>query len=103
MTSVWLVDRTFLVEAYGGGLHVSAFGARVLAASAGESLGALRFLGTVRVPSDETDFFLFDAADEDVLRRALANAGVRFDRIVEVDATALLGSRAGPLGEPDDP
>jgi hypothetical protein len=86
------VDLTFLVEAYGGGLDVSAIGARVLAASAVESPGALRFLGSVRVPSDETDFFLFDAADEDVLREALAKAGVHFDRIVEVDATALLGT-----------
>jgi hypothetical protein len=89
------VDLTFLVEAYGGGLDVSAIGARVLAASAVESPGALRFLGTVRVPSDETDFFLFDAADEDVLRQALAKADVHFDRIVEVDATALLGTQAG--------
>ena len=93
---------TFLVEAYGGGLDVSTIGTRVLAARAGESPGALRFLGTVRVPSDETDFFLFDAADEDLLREALAKANVQFDRIVEIDATALLGCQAGPTVEPDD-
>ena len=96
------MDLTFLVEAYGGGLHVSAIGARVLAAIAVESPGALRFLGTVRVPSDETDFFLFDASDEDVLRQALAKANVHFDRIVEVDATGLVGTRSEPLVEIDD-
>lgn len=64
--------------------------ARIAEASGG---GAIRYLGAVTVPSDETVFWLFDAPSIDDLRTAAAAAGMTVDRIVEAAASDLGGSR----------
>jgi hypothetical protein len=64
--------------------------ARIAEASGG---GAIRFLGAVTVPSDETVFWLFDAPSAEDLRTAAAAAGMTVDRITEATARDLGGSR----------
>lgn len=46
-------------------------------------------LGTVRVPEDETTFYLLAAAHEGAVRDLLARAGVAADRVVAAETAGL--------------
>jgi Protein of unknown function (DUF4242) len=43
----------------------------------------VRFVRTVFVPEDETCFYLYEAASEEVVREAARSADLRIERIVE--------------------
>jgi len=53
---------------------------------------AVRYLRTVFVPEDETCFYLYEAASEEVVREAAHRAELRIERIVE--AITPLGEEA---------
>jgi hypothetical protein len=84
---------TFLVEGYwpstAGNPDPERL-ARIAVASGG---GAIRYLGAVTVPSDETVFWLFDAPSIEGLLAAAAAAGMTVDRITEATARDLGGYR----------
>jgi hypothetical protein len=78
----------YLIETY-----VSRAGAEMVAACAERARRAaeqlmwqgtpVRCLGTVFVPEDETCFYLYEAAGEEVVREAAHRADLRVERIVE--------------------
>lgn len=71
--------------------------ARAAEASGGS---AVRYLGTVTLPGDETVFWLFEAPSIEVLSAAAAEAGMTADRIVEATARDL-GGRPGSDANPN--
>lgn len=89
-----MATTTFLVEAYRSGADLGAETRLrdrcVAAADAG-----IRYLGAVRVPSDETAFFLVAAPNEDDVRRLLREAAVEPDRIVVAEPAGLIGVGPG--------
>ena len=79
--------RGYLVECYWPGVSAGKVAAAVERAkqAAGElrSQGrAVRFLGSILVPADETVFCLFDGEEADV-RAVSEKAGVPFERILQ--------------------
>ena len=67
--------------------------ARAAEASGGR---AVRYLGAVTVPGDETVFWLFEAPSIEALSAAASAAGMTADRIVEATAQDLGGRSIGP-------
>jgi hypothetical protein len=78
---------TYVVESYAavGGVGSQRERAR-LAARPGSGVGYVR---TTFLPGDETVLHVFDAASVEALRRAIQDAALPYDRIVEaVEASA---------------
>ncbi|HEX5465534.1 MAG TPA: hypothetical protein VFW92_02550 [Candidatus Limnocylindrales bacterium] len=81
------MERVFIVERYVPGLDEAAAGraAAALARAAAELRsegGPIRWLGSVGLPSEETDCALFVAASADLVDQAAARAGLAYERIV---------------------
>jgi hypothetical protein len=79
--------KTYLVECFWAGVDerklASAVGRAQAAASELRRSGhQLEFLGSILVYSDETAFFIFEGAEEDV-RAASERAEVPFERVLE--------------------
>jgi hypothetical protein len=87
-----MTRRTFLVEAYAGP-GGDADASRLRDACAGGVAG-VGFVGMVRVPTDETTFYLLEADDEAAVGLALQSARVLFDRVVPAEASGLTGDDA---------
>ena len=77
--------RTFLVEAYApASSELSALSRQAQAAVESESGASIRHIRSILVPEDEICFHLFEAGSVDIVARAIGNADVRAQRIVEV-------------------
>ena len=78
-------NRTFLVEAYAPATsEVTVLARQAQAAAASETSASIRHIRSILVPEDEICFHLFEAGSVDILARAIGNADVRAQRIVEV-------------------
>jgi hypothetical protein len=75
---------TYLVECYWPSVTESAHAAAAerARAAADETTGAVQFLGSILIPSEETVFCLFSGRREDV-RAASARAELPFERILK--------------------
>jgi hypothetical protein len=79
--------KTYLVECFWTGVDERKLASAVTRAQAAASElrlagHQLEFLGSILVRSDETAFFLFEGAEEDV-REASERADVPFERVLE--------------------
>ena len=91
--------RSYLVECYWPGVNEQEFSAAVeraqMAACDLRRNGAdVNVLGSILVPQDETVFWLFDGAEQDV-RTASEQAGVPFERVLEALRIDLRPAREG--------
>ena len=78
-------SRTFLVEAYApASSELAALSRHADAAAASETGAPIRHIRSILVPEDEICFHLFEASSADTVARALGNADLRAQRIVEV-------------------
>jgi len=89
---------SFVVESYASEVAVDrqrerAQQAAVLSGSVG---GGVRYIRTTYLPEDETVFHAFEADSSDALRKAIQEAALPFDRIVEaVEAGSGTGNIQG--------
>lgn len=107
--------RTWLAECYSPGIDRHAVvqtAERALEAAAGLRRGghAVRYLGALLVAEDEVVFQAFSADDAGPVHEVGRIAGIRFDRVVEVDTVRAAGGGdvigqlfAGPGGAPTPP
>jgi hypothetical protein len=77
----------YLVELYlsrvgSDGLEPAAERARSAAEEMEQEGLPVRWLRTIYVPEDETCFYLYEAGSAEVVRRAAARAGLRFERVL---------------------
>ncbi len=63
------------------------------------SMTAIRYIGIVHLPDDETTFHLIEAPDIDALQMALRDADIQYDRIVV--AVAALATAPGGQTAPE--
>ena len=78
-------SRTFLVEAYAPATsEVTALTRQAEAAAASQVGASIRHIRSILVPEDEICFHLFEAGSVDIVARAIGNADLRAQRIVEV-------------------
>lgn len=81
------IRHTFLVERYAADLSVEdviGAGRRTEEAAPALSPGTrVRYLGSILLPADEMSLCFFQGTSEDVLRRALEDSPLSFERITD--------------------
>ena len=85
---------TFLVEHYWPGVTESGFSAaaeslRRAADTIAAAGGTLKYLHSTLGPDDEAAFCVFDASSRSLVEQAYADAGVRFERILDAVESGL--------------
>ena len=75
--------RTYLVEAYGASSAAAYSDARRRAARAAELGTGVRYVRTTFLPEEETLLHVFEVGSAAELRRAVEEAALVYDRIVE--------------------
>ena len=73
--------------------------ARLAQAAEASGRGAVRFLGSVTVPTDETVFWLFEATTRAELEAAATVAGMKVDRIVAATTQGVDLEGAVPVAD----
>lgn len=79
----------FLVEAYEESSRIGSAAMRAAVGAEAERRG-MRYVGTVRIPEDETAFHVFDAPDRRALIDLLSDARIGYNRVTAALATDVV-------------